>query len=173
MAGLSAAKVTIPGWVVIGAGLVAYGSSFLPWYTANVSVLSIHRSASVDAWHAGFGAWFSVLLLVVASVSVLVSASAAPRLTAFKSLITLGASVLALVTVLLRWVTYPDAGGGLGGPIRLGALGDIDLSGAFAVSSGAGAGLYLGLIAAIAATLASVVTFQAASPRDQSTEPLP
>ncbi|MGH3854220.1 MAG: hypothetical protein ACRDR6_12150 [Pseudonocardiaceae bacterium] len=162
MAGSDAAKVTAPGWVVVGAGLLAYGSSFLPWYTANVSVLSIDRSASQDAWHAGTGAWLSVLLLVVASVSALVRTSVPLGRTTAGALITLGASVLGLVTLVLRWVTFPDAGGGLGEPISLGDLGEIDLSGAFTVSSGAGAGLYLGLIAAIAAVAASVVTFRAA-----------
>ncbi|MBV9161862.1 MAG: hypothetical protein JO309_06880 [Pseudonocardiales bacterium] len=146
-------------WIVIGAGLLAYISSFLPWYTAHVSVLSITRSASVDAWHAGFSAWCSVLLLVVAGVLVLVSTLGGLGLTASRSLITLVVSVLAFVTLVLRWVTFPDAGGGLD---RFGERGDVDLGGAFTVSSGAGAGLYLGLIAAIAAVVASLLTFRAA-----------
>ena len=161
MAGSGAARVTALDWIVVGAGLLAWGSSFLPWYTytANVSILSINRSGSinVDAWHAGFGAYLSVLLLAVASVVVLVSTVGGLGLTASRSLITLVVSVLALVTLVLRWVTFPDTSGGLG------ELGDVDLGSAFAVSSGAGAGvgLYLGLIAAIAAVVASLLTVRA------------
>ncbi|HSZ31109.1 MAG TPA: hypothetical protein VK784_15305 [Pseudonocardiaceae bacterium] len=158
MAGSGAARVTALDWVVVGAGLLAWGSSFLPWYTytANVSILSINQSGSIsrDAWHAGFGAYLSVLLLVVASVVALVSTVGGLGLTAFRSLITLVVSVLALVALVLRWVTFPDASG---------ELGDVDLGSAFAVSSGAGAGagLYLGLIAAIAAVVASLLTVRA------------
>lgn len=159
MVGAGAAKVTALNWVVVSASLLAYISSFLPWYTARVSVLSINRSASVDAWHAGFSAWCSVLLLMVAGVLVLVSTLGGLGLTASRSLITLGASVLALVTLVLRWVTFPDASGGLD---RFGELGDVDLGSAFTVSSGAAVGLYLGLIAAIAAVVASLLTFRAA-----------
>lgn len=153
MAGFGTARMRTPDWVVIGAGLLAWGSSFLPWYTARVTVLSIKRSASVDAWQAGFGAYISVLLLLVASVVVLVSPL---RLAASRSLITLVVSVLALIALVLRWVTFQDASGGLG------ELGDVDLGGAFTVSSGAGVGLYLGLIAVIAAVVASALTFRAA-----------
>ena len=156
MAGFGAARVTNLDWVVIGAGLLAWGASFLPWHTVSVSILSINRSASADAWHAGFGAWCSVLLLVAASVVVAASTLGGLRLAASRSLITLGVSVLALVALVARWVTFPDASGGLGGQ------GDVDLGSAFAVSSGAGAGLYLVLIAAIAAVVASSLTFRAA-----------
>jgi hypothetical protein len=161
MAGFDAARVRTPDWVVIGAGLLAWGASFLPWYTAtaNISVLGINRSLSPvnrDAWHAGFGAWCSVLLLLVASIVVLASTLGGLRLAASRSLITLVVSVLALVALVQRWVTFPDASGGLDG------LGDVDLGGAFTVSSGAGAGLYLGLVAAIAAVVASSLTFRAA-----------
>ena len=156
MAGSGAARVTVLDWVVVGAGLLAWGSSFLPWYTANFSILGINRSVSVDAWHAGLGAYLSVLLLVVASALVLVRTVGG--LTASWSLITLMVSVLALVTLVLRWVTFTDASGG---PHGLGELDDVDLGSTFAVSSGAGVGLYLGLIAAIAAVVASLLTVRA------------
>jgi hypothetical protein len=160
MAGFGTARVRTLDWVVIGAGLLAWGSSFLPWYTAtaNISVLGINRSfgpVSWDAWHAGFSAWCSVLLLLVAGVVTLASTLGGLRLAASRSLITLGVSVLALVALLLRWVTFPDVGGGLD---------DVDLGSAFAMSggNGAGVGLYLGLVAAIAAVLASSLTFRPA-----------
>ncbi|MGH3919960.1 MAG: hypothetical protein ACRDRY_16995 [Pseudonocardiaceae bacterium] len=146
-------KVTTLDWVVVGAGLLAYISSFFPWYRAHVSVLGVERFTGADnAWSAGFGAWFSVLLLVMAGVLVLASTMGL-RLPASRPLLTLGLSALALITILVRWVTFPDATGGRG---DLGQLGDVDVDGLFAVSSGAGLGLYLGLIAAIAAVVASL-----------------
>ncbi|MDQ2790636.1 MAG: hypothetical protein DLM60_18185 [Pseudonocardiales bacterium] len=165
MAESHAGAVRTLDWVVIGAALLAYVSSFLPWYSASISILGIDRSADVDAWNAGFGAWFSVLLLVAAGGWVLVSAFGG-RLTlpGSRSLITLGLSALAVVTIALRWATFPDATGGADAPKldRLGELGDFDLGSAFGVSSGAGAGLYLGLIAASTAVVASVLTLRSA-----------
>lgn len=152
-------KVTTLDWVVVGAGLLAYISSFFPWYLARVSVLGTERFTSADnAWNAGFGAWFSVLLLVAAGGMVLAS-TMGTRLATSRPLITLGLSVLAFITVLLRWVTFPDASGRQG---DLGDLGNVDVDGLFAVSSGAGFGLYLGLIAAVAAVVASFLAFRAA-----------
>ena len=152
-------------WVVIGAALLAYISSFLPWYSASITILGINRSADVDAWNAGFGAWFSVLLLVAAGGWVLVSAFGG-RLAqpASRPLITLGLSALAVITIVLRWLTFPDAGGGVDAPKldRLGELGDFDLGSALGVSSGAGAGLYLGLISAVAAVVASLLSLRSA-----------
>jgi hypothetical protein len=73
--------------------------------------------------------------------------------------------VLAFITIVLRWATFPDANGGLDRVGQLGEinLGDVNLGGAFSVTSGADYGLYLGLIAAVAAAVASLVTFRAAS----------
>lgn len=159
------AKVRTLDWAVVGAGVVAYLSSLLPWYSASITILSITRSASVNAWNAGFGAWFAVLLLVVAAIVVLVSALGGLRLPASRPLITLGLAALAFITILVRWATFPDAGGGLGSgkpsSDGLGELGNFDLGSAFTVSSGAGAGLYLGLIAAITAVAASLLAFRA------------
>lgn len=147
-------KVTILDWIVVGAGLLAYISSFLPWYQTRVSVLGTERFTGADnAWNAGFGAWFSVLLLVAAGGVVLAS-TMGMRLATLRPLITLGLSALALITVVLRWVTISDTDSGPGD------LGDIDVDGLFAVSSGAGFGLYLGLIAAVAAVVASFSAWQ-------------
>ncbi len=168
MTGSDAATMTALDWAIIGAGLLAYISSLLPWYvfTASVPFLGIMRSADANAWHAGVGAWLSVLLLVVAAGLVLVGALGGRlRRVASRSLITLALSALAFVTIVLRWATFPDANRGLGRAGELGNfnLGNVNLSGAFTVSSGAGYGLYLGLIAAIVAALASMVRFRAAS----------
>ncbi|MGH3801662.1 MAG: hypothetical protein ACRDTD_16320 [Pseudonocardiaceae bacterium] len=151
------AKATILDWVVVGAGLLAYISSFFPWYQSrvSVSVLGIERSGSENAWSSGFGAWLAVLLLVAAGGVVLASTMGG-RLATSRSLITLGLSALAFITILLRWVTFPDVRD------NRDDLDNIDVDGLFAVSSGAGFGLYLGLIAAVAAVVASFLTFRAA-----------
>ncbi|MDQ2881906.1 MAG: hypothetical protein M3Y48_11950 [Actinomycetota bacterium] len=165
MAESQAGTVRTLDWVVIGAALLAYISSFLPWYSASITILGIDRSADVDAWNAGFGAWFSVLLLVAAGGWVLVSAFGG-RLTlpGSRSLITLGLSALAVITIVMRWATFPDPTGGVDAPKldRLGELGNFDLGSAFGVSSGAGAGLYLGLIAASTAVVASMLALRSA-----------
>ncbi|MGH4000898.1 MAG: hypothetical protein ACRDTJ_25940 [Pseudonocardiaceae bacterium] len=149
-------KVAALDWVIAGAGLLAYVSSFFPWYRAHVWVLGIERSAGANAWNAGFGAWFSVLLLVVAGAVALAGAVAVRlRLPVSRPLIMLGLSALALVTILLRWVTFPDATEGRGD------LDGLTVDGLFAVSSGAGYGLYLALIAAAAAVAASFLTLRA------------
>ena len=156
MARADLTRVTALDWVVVGTGLLAYIASFLPWYRADVSILGIERSATANAWNAGIGAWLPVLLLAVAGVVVLVSATAV-RLPTSKSLITLGLSALAVIAILLRWMTFPDSAG----QSRL-DMDNVDVEGLLAVSSGAGVGLYVGLIAAIAAVVASFLTSRAA-----------
>jgi len=117
MAESQAGAVRTLDWVVIGAALLAYISSFLPWYRASISILGIERSADVDAWNAGFGAWFSVLLLVAAGGRVLVSAFGGRLpLTASRPLITLARSALAVVTIAVHWATFPGATGGAAEP---------------------------------------------------------
>lgn len=149
-------RAATPDWVVVGGGLLAYVSSFFPWYRAHVTVLGIERSAGANAWNAGFGAWFSVLLLVAAGGLALAGTMAVRlRLPASRPLIVLGLSALGLVTILLRWVTFPDASDGRTD------LDGLDVDGLFAVSSGAGLGLYLALLAAVAAVAASFLTFRA------------
>ncbi|MGH8922387.1 MAG: hypothetical protein ACRD0H_29305 [Actinomycetes bacterium] len=149
-------RATTPEWVVVGAGLLAYVASFFPWHRTRVAVLGVERSVGdSNAWSAGFGAWFSVLLLVVAGGMVLTSAMGMRRrLTTSRPLTTLGLAALALITILLWWVTSSDTSDGQGD------LDDIDVDGLFAVSSGAGPGLYLALAAAIVAVLASLLSLR-------------
>ncbi|HJT02393.1 MAG TPA: hypothetical protein VJ757_02010 [Pseudonocardiaceae bacterium] len=168
MAGSEATRITTLDWVVVAAGVLAYASAFLPWYTltASVPILGISQSTNVNAWNAGFGAWFSVLLLVVAAGVVLASTVGGRlRRPTSRSLITLALSALAFITIVLRWATFPDASGGLS---RIGELGDVqlgafNLGNAFQVASGASIGLYLGLGAAVGALAASSLTFRAAA----------
>lgn len=168
MAGSGTVKMTALDWIVILAGLLAYISSWFPWYQASLTVLNTTRTFDVkNAWNAQFGAWFSVLLLIAASALVLVDTIGGRRLPVSRSLITLTLSVLAFITIVVRWMTFPDAGDGMS-RISLGDLGELDLGQTFAVSSGAGSGLYLGLISSIAAIAASAITFRESSHADSA-----
>jgi len=149
MAGFDPKKVSTFDWVVIGAGGLAFIVSFLHWYSVSFNGSTV---ASGSAWHVGFAAWFSVLLLMAAGGLILAGQLGQQvKLPVPLPLVTLGLSALAFILILLRWVTFPDAGGGLGG------LG-VELK----VSAGAGIGLYLGLVCALAAAVASFLAFRAA-----------
>ena len=168
MAVSDAARVTVLDGAIIGAGLLAFISSLLPWYvfTASIPFFGITQSAHANAWHAGTGAWLSVLLLIAAAVVVLAGTMGGrPIPAAPRSLITLVVTALAFITIVLRLVTFPDPSGGRGriGDLVHFDLGDINLSGALTFSSGAGYGLYLGMTAAAVAAVASLIIFLTAS----------
>ena len=121
--------------VVMGAGVVIFIDSFLPWYGASFAGFS----STVSGWNAGFGAWFSILLLIA------VAGVTAARVFGGRSMpavgggsvswtfITAAVSALAFIIMLLRWVTFP--------------------SGSHGVSAGGKFGIYLGLIIAIVQTV--------------------
>lgn len=146
MADFDVKRVTTLEWTGIGAGALALIASLLPWYSVDVAGFG---GGSLSAWNSGFIAWFPMLLVLVAGGAVLathfgVNVNRLP-------LTWLVVSGLAVLLVLLRWVTLPDDGG-LGG-FGLGASG---------VDSGAGFGLILGLIVAIASTVAAFLNFRSA-----------
>jgi len=150
MAGFDPKKVTTLEWVVIGAGGLAFISSFFPWYKASVSFSGISHSEGASAWSAGFAAWFSVLLLMVAAGMVLANSMGVQmKLPTPLPVAALGLAVLAFVLIVLRWLTFPG-------------VPDLGLGGDLKASSGAGFGLYLGLICALAIAVASFLTFRAA-----------
>jgi hypothetical protein len=147
MAEFDVKRVTPLEWAGIGAGLAAFIFSLLPWYSVSYGGIG----SSLSAWNSGFIAWFPMLLVLVAGGLLLAThfGVKVERL----PLIWLVLSGLAVVLVLLRWLTLPDDGG----------LGDMGLLGDSGFESGAGAGLVLGLIAAIVSTVAAVLAFRAAS----------
>jgi hypothetical protein len=170
MVGSDAAKLTVLDWAVIGAGVLACISSLLPWYviTATVPFFGITQSVQANAWDLGVGAWLSVLL-IMAAAAVVLAGTVGGRLipAASRSLLALVLSAVAFIAIVLRSVTFPSPSsgrvgelGGVGELIHF-DLGDINLSGVY--SSGAGYGLFLGLIAAAVAAVASLVRFFAAS----------
>jgi hypothetical protein len=131
MAVIAGRNVGTNDLVVMGAGVLMFVDSFLPWYGVSVKG---YGSASSSGWNSGFGAWFSIILVLA------VAGLAAARVFGGRSmpavangqfswtLITAVVSVIAAIIILLRWVTYPSATG---------------------VDAGAKFGTYLGLIIAI------------------------
>jgi len=137
MAGFDPKRVTPFDWAVIGAGALGFIATFLPWYTISFDFGGVTvASASANGWHS-FLSWFAMLLLLAAGGLVLAQATGTqinlPVSTWMAALVLSG---LAFLLVLLRWVTL-DSG------------------------IGAGFGLYLGLICALVAAVASVLTMRA------------
>ncbi|MFL6118638.1 hypothetical protein [Actinophytocola sp.] len=146
MAELDLKRVTPIEWAGIGAGVLAFIDSFLPWY----SISYAGYGGSISAWNTGFAAWFAVLLLMVAGGLVLAPhfGTKIDRL----PLIWLILSAVATVLIILRWLTLPDDGG----------LGDFGVLGNTGFESGAGFGLIVGLILAVVSTVAAALTFRSA-----------
>jgi hypothetical protein len=117
---------------------VGFIASFLPWYTINLEFGGVTvASASASGWHS-FLSWFSMLLLLGAAGLVFAQTTGTQvNLPVPTAVAALGLSVLAFLLILLRWVTLQTG-------------------------VGAGFGLYLGLICAIVAGVASFMTFRSA-----------
>lgn len=147
MAEFDLKRVTPLEWAGIGGGALAFIVSFFPWYSIDFAGFG---GGSLSAWNTGFLAWFSVLLLIGAGVVVILPhfGVQVDRL----PLIWLVLSGLATLLILLRWLTLPDDGG----------IGDLGLFGDGGVDSGAGFGLIVGLIVAVASTVAAFLNFRAA-----------
>lgn len=121
---------------IMVAGVLMFIDSFLPWYGASF----LGATNNVSAWSAGFGAWFPVLLVMVISASVggnVFAGRSMPRIGSGAvswELVNVAAAAIAVIIILLRWVTYPDA------PAHSG------------ISAGAKFGTYVGLIIAAVQT---------------------
>jgi hypothetical protein len=111
MADIAGRNVGTNDLVVMGAGVLMFVDSLLPWYGASY----LGHSSGTSAWSVGIGAWFPVLLVIA------VAGVAAARVFAGRALppiaggvvgwnfLAAAVSVLAVIIILLRWVTYPDA----------------------------------------------------------------
>jgi hypothetical protein len=143
MAEFDVKRVSTLEWAGIGAGFAAFIFSFLPWHSVSAGGFS----DSANAWGTGALGLLAVLLLMAAGGLVL-----APHLgveVARLPLIWLGLSGVAVLFILLQWVVIPD------GVEEFGLLGT-------GIESGAGFGLILGLIAAIASAGGAFMSFRAA-----------
>ena len=126
----------------IGAGLVVFIASLLPYYTVSVEVMDISSGASANAWHGFFG-WFGALLalaatgILVARLLGVLPALPVPVRTAVLGLF----AVATLCTLLALFVT---PGGDCDDSIMAGACDMID--------QGHGVGYWLALLATIAGT---------------------
>ena len=147
MASFDVKRVTPLEWAGIGAGALAFITSFLPWYTVSFDfggALGISSSGSFNAWDANFGAWFPMLVLLAIGVLVALPhfGTQVPNL----ALIWLAGAAAAFVIIILRWITFPSG----------------DSPG---VSAGAGFGLFVGLVIAVASGVAGFLTYRASSAR--------
>lgn len=147
MAEFDLKRVTPLEWAGSGAGVLAFIVSFFPWYSVDFEGFG---GGSLNAWSTGFFALFSVLLLMAAGGLVI-----APHFgvqVARLPLIWLSLSGAAVLFILLQWLILPDDGG----------IGDFGLLGDSGIDSGAGFGLIVGLILALASAAAAFLTFRAA-----------
>jgi hypothetical protein len=148
MASFDPARVTKAEWIGLGAGLLAFIASFLPWYSISGTGILGTISYSLNAWNLGFAAWFPVLLLVAGAGLLLAQQVGAnvPVIRPGWPLVLLGIAALSLIIILIRWLTLP---GGSDGIAQTG------------ISYGAGFGLYVGLVAAILFGLSQYLVFRA------------
>ena len=102
-------KITPNNWIAGGGAVVSFINLFLPWY--GVDFGTGFGSFNVNAWDAGFLAWFGALLAVAAGVIVVLKAlevfdAKAGGLAAEQLAMVLGA--LATLIILLKLLTDSD-----------------------------------------------------------------
>lgn len=102
---------------VLGAGIVAFIASFLPYYGVSYNFAGIHESASVNAWHG-----YAILgLLLVFAAALIVAARVfananLPQLPVGVNLLAAGLAGLGTLLIIVRGFTYPHASG-VGGSV--------------------------------------------------------
>lgn len=128
------ARLGRTGQVFVGGALLIFILSFLPWYSASFNFGGGDSvSGHLAAWHAAFGAWFPVLLLIaLGAVTVLWALDIIKWSPLFLWLVGTATAIVAAVIIVLRWVTFPSVPSGFGG------------------SAGAGWALYVSLVVTIA-----------------------
>lgn len=130
-------RITWLDWLGVGAGIVALVVSFLPWYrlvdTLEQQSAAVGAATWITVWQGNFLAWFPIVLLMAVSVLILWQRFGKP--VQLMSSLWLTLAILAIVMILLRWVTLPAT-------IR------------------SDYGLYLGLIAALVSGGAGFLAFR-------------
>jgi hypothetical protein len=131
---------------IIGAGVLAFLGSLLPYYTVSVDFLGASAGGSSNAWSGGFLGWFGALLaLVGAGVLVAKILGVSMPLPVRTTVLGLFAAA-ALLTVIALFV-FPG-----GGCDDLGIDGVCD-----GVDEGRGFGYWLALLATLAGTALAAV----------------
>lgn len=143
------ARLGRTGQVFVGGALLVFILSFLPWYSVSVSFMGHSSSGHLAAWHAAFGAWFPVLLVLALGVVTVLWAMGSIRWSAlFLWTVGTATAIVAAIIIILRWVTYPSAS-------------DADGFGGSA-SAGAGWALYVSLVITVAMAVFGYLGFAAA-----------
>jgi len=127
-------------WAILGVGFLTFIFSFFSYYTVTAKFAGVSVSAHESAWHGFFG-WFAVLLALVAA-GLLAATLFVPTLSMpFPvRLVSLGVWAVALLSVILALVVFPD-----GPPSGLG------------YDTGRGFGFWADLVLIIAGVALSVV----------------
>jgi len=102
---------------VVGAGIVAFIASFLPYYGVSYNFAGIHESASVNAWH---GYAVLGLLFVFAAAGIVAARVFAnvnlPQLPVGVNLAVTALAAIGTLLIVIRGFTYPHASG-VGGSV--------------------------------------------------------
>lgn len=125
----------------IGAGLLVFLASLLPYYTVSVDGFGANASDSATAWHGFFG-WFGALLALAGAV-VLVLHLLSRALPVPVRLTVLGLFAAATLCTLLALFVFP--GGGCDDSFLGGSVCDM-------IDQGHGIGYWLALLGSIAGT---------------------
>jgi len=128
--------------VLVGAAIVALISLFLPWWGVSAGGFS----ASVSGFSTSYG-WLGALLIVAAGVYLVLQRSEVDlgKMPVTPAVVVLGAAALGTLIIILRWLTIPSGHFGFGKDTY---------------SYGPSAGLYIALIAGVAAVVCAVMTFR-------------
>lgn len=137
---------------IVGAGLLVFLGSLLPYYTVSVDFLGVSDSASVTAWHGFFG-WFGALLALAGS-GVLVARLLGVGLPVPVRTTVLGLFAGAVLCTVLALFVFPG-----------GSCEDIPFAGGSvcdAIDQGHGFGYWLALLASVAGLALAAVRRSAA-----------
>lgn len=137
---------------IIGFGLLGLISSFLPWYGTRYRGFTYGNygygtvrtwTGSLNAWHSGALAWVPILLMLAAAALAAAAMLGRGRIPGVHSVgpstVIAALSALAALLIIVRWISLPHLNANYGGYAS--------------VSTGARAGLILGLICSLAMTL--------------------
>jgi hypothetical protein len=129
--------------VLVGSSALALISLFLPWYGVSAGGFS----ASVSGFSTSYG-WLGALLIVAAGVYLVIHRSEADlsKMPLTPVLVVLGTAGLGTLIVILRWLTLPSGHA---------AIGKVAL-----YSYGPRAGIYIAVIAGVAAVVCAVMMFR-------------